>query len=199
METAVESPDMFRRNEQSRASRCGVAGLVLAPADHHLRAEFPCLAVGTRFQLRRRQQNGDHKKQQSENRHDPAIPQAQWKHHKRGAEASQREPENGPRMLVTVELQELRETPQSQKQGRSQESADSGKKLRLGGDDCGCRAHGWTGRYFTSGARPCISLILAKARRRWGIVIEPPTTAATFRASITSSRFQPTSPQRTKW
>jgi hypothetical protein len=27
-------------------------------------------------------------------------------------------------------------------------------------------------------------------------VMEPPTTSATFSASITSSRFQPTSPQR---
>src|SRR5262249_19225975 len=45
---------------------------------------------------------------------------------------------------------------------------------------------------------PSISRIRANARRTCGITMEPPTTNATLNASITSSRFHPTSPQRTK-
>src|SRR5579863_353150 len=43
-----------------------------------------------------------------------------------------------------------------------------------------------------------ISRMRAKARRTCGMAIEPPTISATLSASITSSRFHPSSPQRSK-
>jgi len=53
-------------------------------------------------------------------------------------------------------------------------------------------------RLFSHGCSPPISRIRANARRTWGMVMEPPTISATLSASTTSSRFQPSSPQRTR-
>lgn len=51
---------------------------------------------------------------------------------------------------------------------------------------------------FIQGFKLAISCMRAKARRTCGIVMEPPTISATFNASMTSSRFQPSSLQRTR-
>src|SRR5260370_31403859 len=118
----------------------------------------------------------------------------------RRAQARECETEQRPGAFVAVELEQSRESPQRQEEGRAQKAAHPGQEFRLvGRDGCGGCAHVRDVLYFTSGRSACISLILAKARRTWGMAMEPPTTRATLRASMTSARFQPTSPQRTRW
>src|SRR4029077_5728011 len=102
-------------------------------------------------------------------------------------------------------MQKFRDEQNECKQSADEQVAKTGARSWVLRCRSGCgRAHldsfGYLLRLYRAlqGFNEAISRMRAKARGTWGMVMEPPTIKATFNASITSSRFQPSSPQRTR-
>src|SRR5271167_1676039 len=138
----------------------------------------------------------------------PAIPKTKRQDDKCGARESQKNTERHPGLSVAAYVENLG----NQQNGGKHGADDDVAQARGGTSVMRCRS-GWGRAHLAllpyliylvrvrgaaQGFNESISRMRAKARRTWGMVIDPPTIKATFKASMTSSRFQPSSPQRTR-
>src|SRR5205814_3602557 len=194
-EPGIAHGNKFVTDKKLCAKGRRVSQLEAAAVDDYQSVQFASLVTGNDIWPGGRQKNGADEHGQTNDGRNETAAETEREKHQGGSGDSQENPEEHPRARVATQVHDSWHDQNESKEpsDRSVAQPSTGYlRLRL---RAGSRAHGWS---IIQGCKLLISRMRAKARRTWGMVMEPPTINATLSASITSSRFQPSSPQRTR-